>query len=90
MSVLRAKGVTLKPYSLNFTVSSEDLIKVIMISETAAHFDYWQRSRSDAQNRQQDYWPPLLRNARTIPAVEYIQVNSKPSLICLTSLAQRG
>ena len=42
--------------------------------ETAAHFDNWQRSGCDAQNRRQDLWPPALRAARTIPGVEYIQV----------------
>ena len=46
----------------------------VMISEAAAHFDYWQRSGQDRQNVRQDYWPPLLRMARLIPAVEYIQV----------------
>ena len=42
--------------------------------ETAAHFNIWQRSGCDAQNRRQDLWPPLLRAAPTIPGVEYIQV----------------
>ena len=42
--------------------------------ETAAHYDNWQRTGRDAQNRRQDLWPPHLRNARAIPGVEYIQV----------------
>lgn len=72
--MLRDKGVSLKPFSLSYEVSAEDIIMTIMISEAAAHFDYWQRSGQDDQNRRQDYWPPLLRLARVIPAVEYIQV----------------
>lgn len=74
MEVLRGQGVTLKPFALNYTPSAEDTILKIMITEAAAHFDYWQRSGQDQQNVRQDYWPPLLRLARLIPAVEYIQV----------------
>lgn len=42
--------------------------------EAAAHFDHWQRAHLDDQNVRQDLWPEALRNARVIPAVEYIQV----------------
>lgn len=74
LEVLQGKGVTLKPFTYQYEVNAEDAIMNIMISEAAAHFDYWQRSGQDDQNRRQDYWPPLLRLARLIPAVEYIQV----------------
>ena len=74
LEVLGARGVTLVPFTLDYDVNAEDVILNIMISETAAHFDYWQRSGQEDQNRRQDYWPPLLRLARLIPAVEYIQV----------------
>lgn len=74
MEVLRGRGVTLKPFALAYSVNAEDIIMNVMVSEAAAHFDYWQRSGQDALNRRQDYWPPLLRLARLIPAVEYIQV----------------
>ena len=43
-------------------------------AEAAAHFDYWQRSGLDDLNRRQDLWPPSLRIARAIAAVEYVQV----------------
>jgi len=76
--VLEARGVTLKAFSLDYGMNAEDIIMNIMISETAAHFDYWQRSGQDSLNRRQDYWPPLLRLARLIPAVEYIQVPPTP------------
>lgn len=42
--------------------------------EAAAHFDHWQRAHLDDENVRQDLWPEALRNARLIPAVEYIQV----------------
>lgn len=42
--------------------------------EAAAHFDHWQRAQLDNLNVRQDLWPEALRNARVIPAVEYIQV----------------
>ena len=74
VEVLSSKGVTLKPFTISYAVNAEDVIMNIMISEAAAHFDYWQRSGQDNQNVRQDYWPPLLRMARLIPAVEYIQV----------------
>ena len=77
MELLQERGITLKPFSLSYSVNAEDTILNIMISEAAAHFDYWQRSGQDNFNRRQDYWPPLLRLARLIPAVEYIQVGCK-------------
>ena len=49
-------------------------------AEAAAHFDYWQRSGLDNLNRRQDLWPPTLRIARAIPAVEYVQVGMAASL----------
>ncbi len=44
--------------------------------EAAAHFDHWQRAQLDNLNVRQDLWPEALRNARVIPAVEYIQVSA--------------
>lgn len=73
-AVLASKGVKVKPFELNYTAPANDIILAIMASEAAANFDYWQRSHRDDTNRRQDFWPPLLRLARMIPAVEYIQV----------------
>lgn len=75
-AVLVSKGVTVKPFDLNYTTPANDIILTIMATEAAANFDYWQRSGLDDTNRRQDFWPPLLRLARMIPAVEYIQVGS--------------
>ncbi len=48
--------------------------------EAAAHFDHWQRAQLDDLNVRQDLWPEALRNARVIPAVEYIQVSAANAL----------
>jgi len=48
--------------------------------EAAAHFDHWQRAQLDNLNVRQDLWPEALRNARVIPAVEYIQVSAANAL----------
>ena len=71
---MASKGVKVKPFELNYTTPANDIILAVMASEAAANFDYWQRSHRDDTNRRQDFWPPLLRLARMIPAVEYIQV----------------
>jgi hypothetical protein len=75
-AVLASKGVRIKPFSLNYSTPASDIILAIMATEAAANFDYWQRSGMDDTNRRQDFWPPLLRLARMIPAVEYIQVQT--------------
>lgn len=55
--------------------SDQHLIAALVADvEAAAHFDHWQRAHLDDQNVRQDLWPEALRNARVIPAVEYIQV----------------
>ena len=73
-AIIASKGVKVKPFALNYTTPANDIILAIMSTEAAANFDYWQRSHRDDTNRRQDFWPPLLRLARMIPAVEYIQV----------------
>lgn len=77
--MLAGKGVKVKPFTLNYTTPAGDIILAIMAAEAAANFDYWQRAGLDDTNRRQDFWPPLLRLARMIPAVEYIQVRSLPT-----------
>ena len=73
-AVLAGLGVGVKPFVLNYTTPASDIILAVMATEAAANFDYWQRSGAEDTNRRQDFWPPLLRLARMIPAVEYIQV----------------
>ena len=78
--MLAAAGVTVQPFVLNYTMPAADIILAVMAAEAAANFDFWQRSGADDTNRRQDFWPPLLRLARMIPAVEYIQVEFVPNL----------
>eukprot|EP00891_Asterochloris_glomerata_P005158 jgi/Astpho2/5158/e_gw1.00073.15.1_t len=66
-------GIKTVPVTLKSSPLAKAAIRIILDVETAAHFDNWQRSGRDAQNRRQDLWPPSLRAARTIPGVEYIQ-----------------
>ena len=79
--MLTAAGVTVRPFVLNYTTPAADIILAIMAAEAAANFDFWQRSGADDTNRRQDFWPPLLRLARMIPAVEYIQVGASTYLV---------
>ncbi|CAL5229954.1 g13383 [Coccomyxa viridis] len=72
-AIMASRGVKVVPFELNYTTPANDIILAVMASEAAANFDYWQRSHRDDTNRRQDFWPPLLRLARMIPAVEYIQ-----------------
>lgn len=76
----------MKPFELNYTTPANDIILTVMASEAAANFDYWQRSGRDDTNRRQDFWPPLLRLARMIPAVEYIQVGCHKTHACTNLL----
>ena len=59
---------------MGFTVKATSDRSAYADVEAAAHFDHWQRAHLDNQNVRQDLWPEALRNARLIPAVEYIQV----------------
>ncbi len=76
LSVLKKMGARLIPVSFpdSLPVSS---MRIILSAEAAAAFDELTRSNRDTllvrQNR--GAWPNLFRQARFIPAVEYIQAN---------------
>lgn len=78
---LQLRGVQVVEASFNYTAPVVDLIMPIMMVEAASNFDRWQRAHYDDLARRQDFWPPLLRLARVIPAVEYLQVNLVSSLL---------
>eukprot|EP00891_Asterochloris_glomerata_P006024 jgi/Astpho2/6024/fgenesh1_pm.00084_%23_11_t len=75
VQALAAVGIQTVEVTLNFTAPADAAYNIILGAEAAAHFDYWQRSGLDDLNRRQDLWPPSLRIARAIPAVEYVQAN---------------
>ena len=81
LDALRALGATLIPIQLpEYPV---DALQIILRVEAAAAFDELTRSnRDDLLVRQvEDAWPNVFRQARLIPAVEYIQANRIRTLI---------
>jgi len=81
LAALRALGAELVPIELpDYPVNA---LGFILFVEAAAAFDELTRSgRDDLLVRQvQDAWPNMLRLARLIPAVEYLQANRVRSLI---------
>jgi len=75
LETLEAAGVALVPVSL--PDEPVDAMSFVLGAEAAAAFDELTRSnRDDLLVRQvADAWPNVLRAARLIPAVEYIQAN---------------
>ncbi len=84
LEVLRSMGLNLIPVELP-SYSNEALEGVVMLleAEAAAYFDELTRSnRDDLLARQvKDAWPNVFRQARLIPAVEYIQANRVRTLM---------
>ncbi|MEX2540979.1 MAG: amidase [Trueperaceae bacterium] len=75
LAELRDRGVEPKPLALPM-FASEPIMTVLMV-EAAAAFDRFTRTDVDDQLAQQGHgaWPNLLRAARLVPAVEYVQAN---------------
>ncbi|MDZ7266265.1 MAG: amidase [candidate division KSB1 bacterium] len=81
LAKLRELGAKLIPLELpDFPV---DALTIILSAEAAAAFDELTRSgRDDLLVRQiRNAWPNVLRSARFIPAVEYIQANRVRHLV---------
>jgi Asp-tRNA(Asn)/Glu-tRNA(Gln) amidotransferase A subunit family amidase len=81
LDALRDLGIALIPIELpNLPV---DALSLILSAEAAAAFDELTRSgQDDLLVRQiEDAWPNVLRQARFIPAVEYIQANRIRTLV---------
>jgi Asp-tRNA(Asn)/Glu-tRNA(Gln) amidotransferase A subunit family amidase len=79
--VLRSLGADLIPIELpEYPIEAMSLI---LFAEAAAAFDDLTRSnRDDLLARQEEHaWPNALRQARLIPAVEYIQANRLRTLV---------
>ena len=68
---LGSMGFDLQP--VEFPDYPQDLQRIILYSEAAAAFDELTRSGRDKLLASQDAWPKSFREARMIPAVEYIQ-----------------
>ena len=81
LEVLRSMGIELVPIELpDLPV---DALSFILSAEAGAAFDDLTRSgRDDLLVRQiENAWPNVFRQARTIPAVEYIQANRVRTLV---------
>lgn len=76
LATLRENGMVLIPVALP-SLPVEQTMGFILAAEAAAAFDTLTRSgRDDLLVRQQRFaWPNVLRSARFIPAVEYLQAN---------------
>lgn len=78
LDTLRSMGLNLIPVELP-AYSNEALEGVVMLleAEAAAYFDELTRSNHDDLLARQvkDAWPNVFRQARLIPAVEYVQAN---------------
>lgn len=81
LDILRSLGVELIPLDLS-ELSSRSL-SIILNAEAAAAFDELTRSgKDDLLVRQtRGAWPNIFRQARFIPAVEYIQANRIRTLV---------
>jgi Asp-tRNA(Asn)/Glu-tRNA(Gln) amidotransferase A subunit family amidase len=80
---LSAMGIKLVPIELpDFPVGS---LSFILSAEAAAAFDELTRTNKDdlLVRQVKDAWPNVFREARTIPAVEYIQANRIRTLLML-------
>jgi Asp-tRNA(Asn)/Glu-tRNA(Gln) amidotransferase A subunit family amidase len=88
LDVFRGLGVSLVPLELP-SVPVEPLA-VILDAESAAAFDELTRSGRDDLLVEQDAgaWPNVFREARLIPAVEYIQANRVRTLL-MEDMARR-
>jgi Asp-tRNA(Asn)/Glu-tRNA(Gln) amidotransferase A subunit family amidase len=82
LDVLRGLGIELVPISLPDDLPV-DALSFLLSAEAAAAFDELTRSgRDDLLVRQvEQAWPNVFRQARLIPAVEYIQANRVRSLL---------
>jgi Asp-tRNA(Asn)/Glu-tRNA(Gln) amidotransferase A subunit family amidase len=76
LALIRAEGVELIPKKLPSEIPTNAL-GFILSAEAAAAFDELTRSNNDDLLTRQiiNAWPNVFRNARLIPAVEYIQAN---------------
>ncbi len=82
LEVLRGLGVELQPLELPDELPL-DALGIILSAEAAAAFDAFTREGLDDQLvRQEEFaWPNFFRQARTIPAVEYLNANRVRTLV---------
>jgi len=76
LGVLRSLGVELIPFDIPEDLPVEDISFILDAEAAAAFSELTLSNRDDLMVRQgKDAWPNVFRQARLIPAVEYIQAN---------------
>jgi Asp-tRNA(Asn)/Glu-tRNA(Gln) amidotransferase A subunit family amidase len=72
--VLKEMGAQLIPFTFPDSMHGDELLSLIIVSESAAAFDLFTRSSKDDEMIQQNKndWPNTFRTSRFVPAVEYI------------------
>ncbi|MEA2693829.1 MAG: hypothetical protein QOJ16_3216 [Acidobacteriota bacterium] len=89
LDALRGLGVDLQPIDLpELPVSA---LRIILTAEGSAAFDELTRSGRDdlmVRHKEENAWPNVFRQGRTIPAVEYIQANRVRTLL-MREMAKR-
>ncbi len=82
LDVLRSLGIQPEPLSLN-TDLPLSAVRIMLIAEAAASFDFLTRSNRDSllTDQRRNAWPNSFRAARFIPAVDYINASRIRSLL---------
>jgi Asp-tRNA(Asn)/Glu-tRNA(Gln) amidotransferase A subunit family amidase len=76
LGVLRSLGVELIPFDIPEDLPVDDISFILDAEAAAAFSELTLSDRDDLMVRQgKDAWPNVFRQARFIPAVEYIQAN---------------
>ena len=89
LDVLRSLGIVLVPFDLPEDIPV-DALSFILNAEAAAAFDELTRTNRDDHlvRQEKNAWPNVFRQARFIPAVEYIQANRIRTLL-LQEMAEK-
>jgi Asp-tRNA(Asn)/Glu-tRNA(Gln) amidotransferase A subunit family amidase len=92
LDVLRRLDVALQPIDLpDLPGQAIGALRLILTAEGAAAFDELTRSGRDdlmVRHKEENAWPNVFRQGRTIPAVEYIQANRVRTLL-MREMAKR-
>jgi len=88
LEALRGRGFELQPIEL--PALPFDALRFILTAEAAASFDELTRSGRDGLmvRQEENAWPNVFRQGRTVPAVEYIQANRVRTLL-IRDMARR-
>jgi Asp-tRNA(Asn)/Glu-tRNA(Gln) amidotransferase A subunit family amidase len=85
LDALRRLDIALQPIELpDFPGQAIGALRIILTAEGAAAFDELTRSGRDdlmVRHKEENAWPNVFRQGRTIPAVEYLQANRVRTLL---------